>query len=249
VTTFEKDQVIYDVGDENQTFFFVQKGFVKVGSVTEDGHELIYDVRKAGDIVGELCASGQLRRDRAVALERTEVIAVPLGEVLDIVQKNRHLLQELVQICCESLSDAYDQLNTLAFSDTVHRLVRVLLRLGTQLGHTSGQRTELSAYLTQEEISQMVAARRERVSTAMNFLRNRGNLAGLPRLLPPIPWEAWLDTSYRSKERPSLSRRNQHFGANAIRVSKTTKTKTSSPLTRPTSLEMLKKSLRLAGEI
>jgi CRP-like cAMP-binding protein len=174
VTTFEKDQVIYDVGDENQTFFFVQKGFVKVGSVTEDGHELIYDVRKAGDIVGELCASGRLRRDRAVALERTQVIAVPLDEVLDIVQKNRHLLQELVQICCESLSDAYDQLNTLAFSDTVHRLVRVLVKLGEHLGHSSGQRTELAAYLTQEEISQMVVASRERVSTAMNFLRNRG---------------------------------------------------------------------------
>jgi CRP/FNR family transcriptional regulator, cyclic AMP receptor protein len=173
-TTFEKDQVIYDAGDENQTFFFLQKGFVKVGSITEDGHELIYDVRKAGDIVGELCASGQRRQDRAVALERTEVIAVPLDEILEIVQTNRHLLQELVQMFCGSLSDAYDQLNTLASSDTVHRLVKVLLRLGAQLGHTSGQRTELSAYLTQEEISQMVVARRERVSTAMNFLRHRG---------------------------------------------------------------------------
>jgi len=174
VTRFEKDEVIYDAGDENQTFFFLQKGFVKVGSITEDGHELIYDVRKAGDLMGELCASGQRRRDRAVTLERTEVIAVPLGEVLDIVQRNRSLLQELVQICCESLSDAYDQLNTLASSDTVHRLVRVLVRLGTQLGHKSGQRTELSTHLTQEEISQMVVARRERVSTALNFLRHRG---------------------------------------------------------------------------
>jgi CRP/FNR family transcriptional regulator, cyclic AMP receptor protein len=174
VATFEKDQVIYDVGDENQTFFFLQKGFVKVGSITEDGRELIYDVRKAGDVVGELCASGQQRQDRAVALERTEVIAVPLDEILEIVQTNRNLLQELVQMFCEALSEAYDQLNTLASSDTVHRLVRVLLRLGTQLGHSSGQRTELSAYLTQEEISQMVVARRERVSTAMNVLRKRG---------------------------------------------------------------------------
>jgi CRP-like cAMP-binding protein len=99
VITFEKDQVIYDVGDENPTFFFLQRGSVKVGGITEDGHELIYDVRKAGDIVGEICASGQQRQDRAVALERTEVIAVPLDEVLDIVQKNRDLLQELVQIC------------------------------------------------------------------------------------------------------------------------------------------------------
>ncbi len=174
MTTFEKDQVIYDAGDKQRTFFFLQKGFVKVGCITEDGHEIIYDVRKAGDTVGELCASGPQRRDRAVALERTEAIAVPLDEVLEIVQKNRDLLQELVEIFCESLSDAYDQLNTLASSDTVHRLVRVLLRLGTQLGNTSGHKTELSAYLTQEELSQMVIARRERVSTAMNFLRNRG---------------------------------------------------------------------------
>ena len=51
VTTFEKDQVIYDAGDGNRRFFFLQRGFVKVGSITQDGHELIYDIRKAGDIV------------------------------------------------------------------------------------------------------------------------------------------------------------------------------------------------------
>jgi len=39
VTTFEKDQVIYDAADRHPTFFFLQKGFVKVGSITECGHE------------------------------------------------------------------------------------------------------------------------------------------------------------------------------------------------------------------
>jgi CRP/FNR family cyclic AMP-dependent transcriptional regulator len=174
VMTFEKDQVLYNVGDKDQTLFFLRSGFVKVGTITQDGHELIYEVRKGGDIVGELCASENPRQDRAVALEQTQAIAVPFDEVLEIVQKNRDLLRQLVQVFCNSLSDAYDQLNSLAFSDTVHRLIRVLVRLGTQLGRGSGQRTELSTYLTQEEISQMVAVRRERVSTAMNFLRNRG---------------------------------------------------------------------------
>ena len=174
VSTIEKDQVLYNVGDKDQTLFFLRSGFVKVGTITRDGHELIYDVRKGGDVVGELCASENPRQDRAVALEQTEAIAVPFDEVLEIVQKNRDLLRQLVQVFCGSLSDAYDQLNSLAFSDTVHRLIRVLVRLGTELGRGSGQRTELSTYLTQEEISQMVAVRRERVSTAMNFLRNRG---------------------------------------------------------------------------
>jgi len=171
---FDKGQVIHDIEDGNQSFFFIQSGFVKVGTIAEDGRELIYDVRKSGDIVGELCASDQPRQDRAVALERTEVVAVPLDEVLEIVQKDRDLLRQFVQRFCDSLSDAYDQLNSVAFADSVHRLVAVLVRLGKQLGRDAGRVTEITTYLTQEELSQMVAVRRERISTAMNLLRDRG---------------------------------------------------------------------------
>ena len=32
VTTFSKDDVIYNVGDRNRTLFFLQNGFVKVGA-------------------------------------------------------------------------------------------------------------------------------------------------------------------------------------------------------------------------
>ena len=174
VTRFEKDRVVYDVGDPARTLFFIRSGFVKIGTITEDGHELIYDVRKAGDVVGELSASRQPRRDRAVALEETDIVAVPLDEVLEIVRKDRDLLQQLIELFSDSLSDAYDHLDSVAFSDTVHRLVRLLIKLGTELGRQSGQRLEIATYLTQEEIAQMVAVRRERLSTAMNFLRTRG---------------------------------------------------------------------------
>lgn len=174
VTTFEKGQVIYDIGDANRTLFFIRSGFVKIGMVIEDGHELIYDVRKAGDVVGELCASESQHPDRAVALELTAAVPVPFDDVLEIVRQDRDLLRQLVQIFCESLSDAYEQLNSVAFSNTVYRLVKVLVRLGKELGRQSTHGTEISTRLTQEEIAQMVAIRRERLSTAMNFLRTRG---------------------------------------------------------------------------
>src|SRR2546429_7675623 len=71
--------IFYEVGDQERTFFFLQDGFVKVGTVTSDGHELIYDVRKGGDVVGELCASEPRRPDRAVALEQTDGAARKIG--------------------------------------------------------------------------------------------------------------------------------------------------------------------------
>jgi CRP/FNR family cyclic AMP-dependent transcriptional regulator len=172
-TTFKKEQVIYDVGDKERTFFFLQNGFVKVGTITSDGHELIYDVRKGGDVVGELCASEPRRPDRAVALEQTEAIPVPFEDVMEAVRKQPDLLARLVDVFCRALSEAYAQVNTLAVDDTAHRLAKVLLKLAAKIGQHSGPEIEIPTYLTQEEIAQMVAARRERISTALNFLRRK----------------------------------------------------------------------------
>lgn len=172
-TTFKKEQVIYEVGDTERTLFFLQDGFVKIGTITSAGHELIYDVRKGGDVVGELCASEPRRPDRAVALEQTEAIPVPFEDLMEVVRKQPDLLARLVDVFCRALSDAYAQVNTLAVDDTVHRLVKVLLKLAARIGQHSGPEVEIPTYLTQEEIAQMVAARRERVSTALNFLRRR----------------------------------------------------------------------------
>lgn len=174
VVTFKRNDVIYDVGEKDRTFFFLRSGFVKLGTITPDGHEIIYDVRKGGDVVGELCAAQLERPDRAVALEDTEAIPVPYGEVMEVLRKQPDLLDRLVEVFCRALTEAYEQVTSLAVDDTVHRLVKALLRLATKIGHPSGQVVDIPTYFTQEEISQMVAARRETVSTALNVLRRRG---------------------------------------------------------------------------
>jgi CRP/FNR family transcriptional regulator, cyclic AMP receptor protein len=175
--TFKKEEVIYDVGDSERTFFFLQDGFVKVGTITSDGHELIYDVRKGGDVVGELCASEARRPDRAVALEQTDAIPVPFEDVMEVVRRQPDLLARLVDVFCRALNEAYAQVNALAVDDTVHRLGKVLLKLAAKIGQSSGPQVEIPTYLTQEEIAQMVAVRRERISTALNFLRRRRMIA------------------------------------------------------------------------
>ena len=99
---------------------------------------------------------------------------VAFDEVLATVQQDRALLDQLLQALCASLSDAYDQLNSVAFGGTVDRVVKLLRKLGSDLGRRSGDWVEIPTYLTQEEIAQMIAVRRERVSLAMNVLRDKG---------------------------------------------------------------------------
>lgn len=171
---FKRNEVLYDVGESDRNFFFIRSGFIKVGTIRRDGGEIIYDIRKEGGVVGELCAHRALRSDRAVALEQSDVIPVPYSEIVEVLRKNPEFLGRLIEIFCDCLTDAYQQINTLAFHDTARRLTNVLLDLASKIGRSAGSKTEIATYLTQEDISHMVAARRERVSTALNLLRRRG---------------------------------------------------------------------------
>ena len=173
-TAFNKNDVIYNVGDRSQTLFFLQSGFVKVGAIASSGQEVIYDVRRKDDVVGELCASELERPDRAVALERTEAISVPFQEIKDILRTRPDLMTAMFDVFCRALKEAYAQINTLAADNTVQRLARILVSLANKIGRKSESLIEIPTYLTQEEIAQMVVARRERISTALNFLRRQG---------------------------------------------------------------------------
>ena len=169
--TFAEDEVMYDLGDSETSFFFVRRGIVKTGTITDSGREIIYDIRKDGDVAGELCCIEPPRRDRAVAVVATEAIPVPFDEVMDTLAQHPTLLRSFVEVLAGALAAAYDQMHRLADDNVMERLIKVLRTLAAKLGRPSGRLTEIDAYLTQKELSEMVVARRERTSTA---LRRRG---------------------------------------------------------------------------
>ena len=178
---FEKDVVVYDLGDTQRTLWFVRGGVVKVGTISTDGREIIYDVRKEGDVVGELCAFEPVRRDRAVVIERADLVSVPFHDAMDALASHPAALQDLVEVFGGALAEAYDQLSSLANDDLMQRLEKTLRSLAAKLGEAHGELVEIATYLTQDELAQMVMARRERVSTALNILRQRGVVQYSPR--------------------------------------------------------------------
>ena len=180
-TSFEADEILYDRGDSDRSFFFVRSGVVKTGTITRDGREIVYDLRKERDVIGELCAVHALRRDRAVALVRTVTVAVPYEEVVAVLAQHVVLLRDFIGIFCSALAEAYEHIDSLAFDSVLMRTTSVLRSLANKFGRSVGEFIELPMYLTQEELAQMVVARRERVSTALNGLRREGLVHYSPR--------------------------------------------------------------------
>ncbi len=145
--TFERHAVLYDLGETDRTLFFIRNGVVKTGTITQEGREIIYDVRKDGDVVGELCALDTSRRDRAVAVEATGAIVIGFEEVVATLAGNVLLLTNFIAALSGVLADAYAQLNRVVRGDVSHGLIAVLKTLARKLGRPNGSLVEIDAYL------------------------------------------------------------------------------------------------------
>jgi len=139
---FERHAIIYDLGETDRSLFFIRQGLVKTGTITEEGREIIYDVRTNGDLVGELCALDRPRRDRAVVIDTTAAIAIKFEEVVATLAGNSGLLATFITALGGVLADAYDQLNHVARGDVTHGVVAVLKTLARKLGRPRGALVE-----------------------------------------------------------------------------------------------------------
>src|SRR5215203_6243883 len=77
-----------------------------------------------------------------------------------------------VQTCALPIS--YRVIQEYSFDNLPERLAKILLRLSDEMGHETPRGTELTHYITQEELAQMLSVRREVVSSELSRLRARG---------------------------------------------------------------------------
>lgn len=169
-----KGELVYGLGDSAQSVFFLRRGFVKLTSLTEDGRELILRLHQAGEVFGELCHCTGERREQAVAMEDSEIVELNFDEFVAHLQNNRPAFLLFLSNVAQQMSAAYDQIQTLSFSSTMERLVRTLGRLADEFGEPDGEWVRLTHYFRQDDLAQMIGARREVVSTLLNQLRDRG---------------------------------------------------------------------------
>lgn len=168
------DQVVYHVGDEAHTIYYLRSGLVKLTALSPDGREIILDIQKPGGIFGLFCLCGAPRGEMAVAMEAGEIVEITLSDLVGRLRESPEALTSFLATVCERLSKAYDTIQELSFEAVPVRLARTLLRLADEIGRETEHGTELEHHITQEELAQLLSARREVVSTALGRMREQG---------------------------------------------------------------------------
>jgi CRP/FNR family cyclic AMP-dependent transcriptional regulator len=179
---FKGGEVVYVISgsrDEHmQRMYFLLKGCVKLSSADDaSGKELLLLVIKPGEPFGLLNAVGNDKTDlRAVAMQASLVAYVP-REDFDKLIHETHTCSRLVKLIGERSVEVVSRFEDLAFQSVPVRLARVLLRLAHEFPKQRTCGICIDIPLTQQEVANLIGARREVVSTHLSRLKSDGTLA------------------------------------------------------------------------
>ncbi len=176
----EAGHLLYTMGQPAESVYLVRRGLVKTSLVSPDGHQSTLRIYPAGDILGELCLCTGERREQAMALDASEIVEIPLTILLRRLRQDPQAALEFASAMCQRLADAHEGLRSLSFDSVSERLARTLLDLADRLGEGGSPSRRIAHHITQEELANMIGARREVVSGLLNRFRTDG-LISYPR--------------------------------------------------------------------
>jgi CRP/FNR family cyclic AMP-dependent transcriptional regulator len=173
MTGYKQKGMIFAQGDPADALFYIQEGKVKLTVVSQQGKEAVVAILGKGDLFGEGCLAGQLRRmATATAMPECSLMRLEKQHVIQVLHDEptfselfRHyLLSRNIKI----EEDLVDQL----FNSSEKRLARVLLLLAN-FGK-EGKPELVIPKKSQETLAEIIGTTRSRVSFFMNKFRKLG---------------------------------------------------------------------------
>lgn len=171
VRTFAKGSMIYRRGEPGNSLMLVLEGRVKISNVSPEGHEVVLNFLRSGDLSGEIAVlDGKERTANAVALEETQALVILARDLLPILLAHPTALLEVTKTLCEKLRGASAIVED-ATGDMRARAARGLLRLAQRHGKGSGRVIRLDLVLSQQDLGSYLGLARENVSRELGRLK------------------------------------------------------------------------------
>lgn len=184
-----KGQTLFMQGDSADEVFLIKGGRIKLTKVLENGTEIMLDIRKAGDFLGEdMFAEEGEYPVSAVCLEDTLTCGFSRKQFESLVLQYPQVGLQVIKNLSERISWLTTRVGNLAVTNIEDRLFRVLSNVAKEHGAQSPQGVEIQFPLTHEDLSFLTGAHRVTVTRAMKALKEAGKivLEGRRLILPSL---------------------------------------------------------------
>jgi len=172
LTEYAKGTVIYSGNCDY--LYLVVLGRVKVSRVAADGWESVVRIVPPEGLFGECSLINAGGGERAVPLDRVQVMAWRKAEIEHQIEKEPRLGVALLEEFVLATLDMEDRMHVMATCKTPERVMLSLLQLQRTLGEPQADGAMRMASLTHLVIAEHVGTAREIVSAQMSRLRRLG---------------------------------------------------------------------------
>jgi CRP-like cAMP-binding protein len=174
---FEKGEYVFIEGQPATLLFVIKAGRVKLVKTDDDGTEILVDLRKAGDFIGETFLSAEADYPlTAECVEDSLLCGFTKERFERLVTEHPNIGLQIMRNMSERISWLTSRVGSASSTNLEERLYAVL----TTVAKEHGRRTEggllIEFPLTHEELSFLVGAHRVSVTKALKSLGESGKV-------------------------------------------------------------------------
>lgn len=173
--SYRKRQVIIRPDDKPLGVFYIEKGYVKVYSLLENGEERNHVFYKQGDIFPLVWTFNNIRRDVFFeAFSDTLLRRADRQEFIKFIANDSKMLFEILHRAIAILNVYADRIDTLEYTKTKQRLIDHLLFLARRYGIKQNKKITIQIPLLHKDIAANIAMSRETTSRDLEELQKKG---------------------------------------------------------------------------
>lgn len=166
---FEPGAIIFLEGDESPGLYFVQSGWVKVVTISEEGREQILHYLSAGELFGGMTIFvRQPLPATAIALEPTQLWLLPREVVRQALLDEPMLALRVIEFMASRITDLVTLVTDLSLRSIAARLARQLLE------NAVDNVVQRQRWATQAEMAARLGAAPDVVNRALRSLSEAG---------------------------------------------------------------------------
>lgn len=170
-------QVLFTRGEPRSTVFILRTGMVKLMRQTTSGNDVIITLCGPGELVGFSGLSKSTTRvASAQVVEAGEAFVIDDRDFRALMAARPAIALAIIESLRWRMESVADSLTDVVSEDVPNRIVRLLQRLAAGKGERRDGEWALDLRLTHQELANMIGARRQTVTTAINDLHRDGVL-------------------------------------------------------------------------
>ncbi|WP_121666930.1 response regulator [Mesonia aquimarina] len=145
ISTYKKGETIYKEGDHSNYIYLILKGVVKTHQMDENGKELITTLFKADDFLGFTSFDENIPyQESATAVETTELAGISKQTLKGILEENKKVSLELMNVLTDNLSEIKQQLLQMAYSSVKRKTAQTILQFVKVLDKKPSENIKIS---------------------------------------------------------------------------------------------------------